>query len=449
MTCLAGLGVVALLASCAAAPAAPPTRAAALPSTLPAIRSFADTSAVPVRRSNGEMAQDFLDLTFQLESGRNVVAMTRYEGPITVRVAAGAQPTLIQDLDLLLARLRNEAGISIARTNDAVASIHIVPVPQRDLQRAVPQAACFVVPNVMDWNSYLQLRRSPSVDWTRLQTRGTAAMFIPADAAPQEIRDCLHEELAQALGPLNDLYRLPDSVFNDDNIHTVLTGFDMLMLRATYAPELRSGMTRAQATAVIGPVLQRLNPAGGSASAPAVPSTPRDWITAMETALIGGSSPAARRQAVNNAVSMARTLRWDGPRAGFTYYAQGRLMIGHDSAAAVTAFNNADLIYSSSPLTRIHAAHIAVQKAAFSLRAGDAMTTIRLTDGAIPVAAAHQNAALLATLMTFKAAAFDMQGDSVAAQALRVDSLGWARYGFGSDANVRARQAEVDGLRPY
>ncbi len=45
------------------------------------------------------------------------------------------------------------------------------------------------------------------------------------------MRDCLHEELAQALGPLNDLYRLSNSVFNDDNFHSVLTGFDMEMLR--------------------------------------------------------------------------------------------------------------------------------------------------------------------------------------------------------------------------
>ena len=28
-------------------------------------------------------------------------------------------------------------------------------------------------------------------------------VFVPADASPQELRDCLHEELAQALGPLN------------------------------------------------------------------------------------------------------------------------------------------------------------------------------------------------------------------------------------------------------
>jgi hypothetical protein len=30
-----------------------------------------------------------------------------------------------------------------------------------------------------------------------------------------------------------------------------------------------------------------------------------------------------------------------------------------------------------------------------------------------------------------------------------VDSLGWARYGFCSDENVRARLAEIHGLRLY
>jgi hypothetical protein len=64
------------------------------------------------------------------------------------------------------------------------------------------------------------------------------AVFIPSDVSPQEVRDCLHEEVAQALGPLNDLYRLPDSVFNDDNFHAVLTGFDMLILRTYYDAEL-------------------------------------------------------------------------------------------------------------------------------------------------------------------------------------------------------------------
>ena len=88
------------------------------------------------------------------------------------------------------------------------------------------------------------------------------AIIIPNDASPQEVRDCLHEELAQALGPLNDLYRLPNSVFNDDNVHTVLTNFDMLILRATYAPELASGMSRDAVAQRLPSIFARINPRG-------------------------------------------------------------------------------------------------------------------------------------------------------------------------------------------
>ena len=41
------------------------------------------------------------------------------------------------------------------------------------------------------------------------------------------MRDCLNEEITQALGPANDLYRLPDSIWNDDNFHGMATPFDM------------------------------------------------------------------------------------------------------------------------------------------------------------------------------------------------------------------------------
>jgi hypothetical protein len=441
--------LAALVASCSPAPVSPPTTRAATISSIPAMRGFSDTFFVPVTRDNPEMAQDFLDLTFRLESGRAIVAMTRFEGPITVRVAPGAPATLAPDLDVLLNRLRREANIDITRTDLPSASITVQAVPQKALQRAVPQAACFVVPRVRDWDEYLKLRKTEAVDWTALKTRTNATIFIPADAAPQEIRDCLHEELAQALGPLNDLYRLPDSVFNDDNIHAVLTGFDRLMLRTTYAPELHSGMSRRQASNVIGPLLARLNPQGQRKGYSVFPDTSREWISAIETALTNGSSAVARRKSVERAVKIAHQFNWGGPREGFSYYALGRLQVGLDSSAALAAFNRADQIYGTSTSMQIHSAHVAVQKAAFTLSAGDASGTIKLVDGATPVAARHQNAALLATLMMFKAEALDMQGDSVAAQAERVDSLGWARYGFGSDENVRARLAEIHGLRLY
>ena len=97
------------------------------------------------------------------------------------------------------------------------------------------------------------------------------SLFIPSDASPQEIRDCLHGE--RGAGPLNDLYRLPNSVFNDDNIHTILTDFDMMVLRATYAPELRSGMTRAEVAARLPAILRRINPAGEGVAYHALPPT--------------------------------------------------------------------------------------------------------------------------------------------------------------------------------
>ncbi|WP_090159530.1 DUF2927 domain-containing protein [Loktanella sp. DSM 29012] len=440
---------LAFAASCAPVQPVDTITRAATTSALPPMQGFADTSPVRVTRSNAEMAQDFLDLTFRLESGRTISTMTRFEGPLTVRVLGSAAPTLATDLDVLLSRLRQEADLDIRPTQSSDASITIQAIPQRTLQRAVPKAACFVVPRVRDWDEYMASRSSGRVDWSTLTQREHAAIFVPADAAPQEIRDCLHEELAQVLGPLNDLYRLPDSVFNDDNIHAVLTGFDMLMLRVTYAPELRSGMTRAQVASALPAILARLNPRGGSGGTASFPDTSRDWIRAMETALTEGSSPATRRAAAARAVRIGQTLGWTGPREGFAYYAMGRLEVGNDSRAALAAFEAADRIYRASQATQIHSAHIAVQKAAFALSAGDAMTTIELADLAIPLAREHQNAALLATLMMFKAEALELQGGSVAAEALRLDSLPWARYGFGSDDNVRARLAEVRGLRPF
>jgi hypothetical protein len=41
-----------------------------------------------------------------------------------------------------------------------------------------------------------------------------------------------------------------------------------------------------------------------------------------------------------------------------------------------------------------------------------------------------------------------MQGRTAEAQAARLDSLAWGRYGFGPDSAVRARAAEIAALVP-
>ena len=426
-----------------------PTRAPSIMQDLPPMKAFAPTPLVPPTRANAEIARDFLDLSFRMESGKPLPIMTRFDGPITVRVVGEATDSLVSDLHALLTRLRREAGINILMTDAEDASITVETVPQRTLQRAVPRAACFVVPRISSWAEFRRSGRSDAVDWSTLERREKATVFLPSDAAPQEVRDCLHEELAQAIGPLNDLYRLPDSVFNDDNIHTVLTGFDMLILRAYYAPEMRNGMTEAEATEAIPGVLARLNPAGQLRRPKARTGTSREWIDAMNIALSAGPNADRRRRAAQNAIMMGDQSGWTGPRQGFAYYAYGRLEISNDPDRALQAFNAAETLYGQSTTTEIHAAHIAVQKAAFALAAGDAEATLALVDEAIPVARQHQNAALLATLMMFKAEALEMSGNATAARAVRMDSLGWARYGFGADRNVQARLIEIASLRPF
>lgn len=439
------------MASCTPLPQdAPPSRAAGFAQALPPMQVFETHFVAPAARPNSEIAQDFLDLSFRMESGRSVAQMTRFEGPITVRATGAVNPTMLRDLEELLARLRTEARLDIQMVPTTYpASITVEAVPRATLQAVVPKAACFVVPRLTSWAAFKTARHTSKVDWTTLTRRDRAAIFVPSDVAPQETRDCLHEELAQALGPLNDLYRLPDSVFNDDNIHAVLTGFDMLILRTFYAPDLRNGMSRSEAAARVPGILARLNPAGARAVGVPVSETSRDWIEAMETALTRAKPAADRRAAAQKAIALGTSLGWTGARAGFAYYAYGRLEVGNNPNAALAAFNAAETRYSQSSTTQIHAAHAAVQQAAFALAAGDAERTIALSDRWADVAAAHQNAALLATLLMFKAAALEMRGDTAQAESLRLDSLGWARYGFGSDKNVSARLNEIAALRPY
>ncbi len=425
-----------------------PTRTMGLQDALPPMRSFAGNPIATPTRSNREIGKDFMDLAFRMESGRPVARLTRFEAPISVRVTGDVPASLPQDLRALLGRLRSEANIDIFMTGAESASITIEAIPRRVLNEAVPRAACFVVPRVSSWEEFKTVRRTPTVDWTTLERRDRAAVFVPSDVAPQEIRDCLHEELAQALGPLNDLYRLSDSVFNDDNIHAVLTAFDMLILRAYYDPGLQNGMSRGQVAARLNPILARLNPAGEIQTPRPQNDTTRDWIENIETALTAGSSAQRRRNAALQAVSVAKALNWSGPRDGFAHYAFGRLNVGHDSDIALASFNQALSIYNRSSETRLHAAHVSVQLAAFALSAGDGAAVLNLVEGAMPIAAAHENAALLATLMMFKAEALDMTGQKDAAAAVRMDSLGWARYGFGDDQQVRARLREIASLNP-
>ena len=433
------------LSACVAPPHPEAARAVATDFVLPPARNFGAATVTPPQRSNADMARDFLDLTFQLENGRPIAVFSRFEEPVTVRMTGSIPATAANDLARLLGRLRSEAGINIRQVSSGDAAITIEFMPRQKMQRYVPRAACFVVPRVGSWKEYLSARRS-DLDWTTLSRRDRAAVFVPNDTSPQEVRDCLHEELAQALGPLNDLYRLPDSVFNDDNIHAVLTGFDMLMLRTHYAPELASGMTPGAVSLLLPGILDRLNPRGRGGGSLPPDVTPREYAAAIDTALGPGASATRRRLAAKTAVDICMARNWQDGRAGFAWMAVGRLALGREPESALQAFTQASAIFHNSPYLGLHAAHSDMHLATFALADGNAAEAIRLTNRAMPAAAAAQNASLLASLMMVKAEALALSGRASEAHQVRLDSLGWARYGFGSDAEVRKRMLGIATL---
>ncbi|OUS37508.1 ATP-dependent transcriptional regulator [Rhodobacterales bacterium 56_14_T64] len=438
-----------LVAGCDAVPLEqPPTRARIADSSLPPIKDFASAHPVTPQRSNADMARDFLDLHFMLEGGSTLPVFTRFEGPITLRVTGRPTSSFNADLSKLLSRLQREAGINIRRIDDGSAHITIQSVSRAEIRRALPKAACFVVPNVSSLAEFRRNKRNPSTNWSQLRQRNRLAIFLPNDVSPQEVRDCLHEELAQAIGPLNDLYRLPDSVFNDDNVHTVLTGFDMLILRATYAPELTTGMSRAEVAARLPAILSRNNPRGDSLPSAPLQETSRDWIKSVEAALGPDTNGEARKRAANQAVATAQRLAWRDHRRAFSHYILGRMIQASDPTLAQKHFQTSMHFLGQSSNTVLHRAHIAARMAAYEIARGNGPAALTLVQPSITTAAQFENAALLSTLMLLQAEALELTGDFEAARAVRLDSLGWARYGFGSDWAVRAKMSEIAALGP-
>lgn len=435
------------LTGCVAPPPAQVSKAEAenpaAATALPALQSFSGSAAVAALRSNAEMERDYLDLVFRMESGRTLPTLTRFSGPITIAMRGNVPGTAPTELARVVNRFRNEAGLDVSIVpNPEQASIVIDFRPKNEMRRAVPTAACFVVPGVKSFDEYQHSRGTVKVDWSRVQKRERAAIFVPSDTNPQEVRDCLHEELAQAMGPLNDLYRLSDSVFNDDNFQSVLTGFDMLMLRVHYSPELANGMNEAEVAQRLPGILNRLNPKGARAGELRQMS-PRSWIGATEASFAGGR---AHPEAAQRMLSIAMAQGWHDGRLAFSHFALARALSSSDPAASVQHYVRAQAIWRGLPGGAIHAAHVDMQLAAIALSSGESAKALALTERAIPVARQFQNASLLATLLGMQAEAYEATGRVTEARAARLDSLGWARYAFGSEAQVRARMNDIAAL---
>jgi hypothetical protein len=80
---------------------------------------------------------------------------------------------------------------------------------------------------------------------------GTVVIPVERAEALGKLVPCVIEEVTQMLGLLNDSRYFHPTVFSDVTDDEFLTGFDFLLLKLLYSPEVTTGMTYSQAAPVI------------------------------------------------------------------------------------------------------------------------------------------------------------------------------------------------------
>ncbi|HUF55960.1 MAG TPA: DUF2927 domain-containing protein [Thermohalobaculum sp.] len=418
--------------------------------TTAAMPSDADFgAAVPAEGtavSNQTLAHLFTTLTHDMEWGDQRPHLVRYEGPILVGVegAAGADGAYDEFLDRFLGLLRQNAGIDIRRSERG-ANLHIrfVGGAFGDL---LPTVSCLVAPGDKSWQVFA---RNPGRHGGRALARAQATdhmtIFIPSTARPYLVRNCLLEEVTQALGPANDLYGLGASIFNDDAAHVWPTAFDYLMLRVLYSPEMRTGMDRAATEQAARRVLDRINPAGIHAAPGVLPEQRRmaSWRRYIQRVFSRRTGPEEATRLAGKALELAIEK---GPNSVYHCHSLltlGRVVSYRDPASGLEVFERARAVCGAAHGARdVRLARIGIEQAAALLRLGRHAEVLPLADQSLPILAAHGQDERISSLYALRARALNALGRHADAHEARELARQWGAYAFGTGATHLAQAGE-------
>ncbi|NNL17865.1 MAG: ATP-dependent transcriptional regulator, partial [Boseongicola sp.] len=161
-----------------------------------------------------------------------------------------------------------------------------------------------------------------------------------------------------------------------------------------------------------------------------------------------GENRGRRITAARRAVALAGGFGATDTRLAYSHYVLGRLSLSRNPDQALGNFLAAGKIYQNRPDTAIHEAHVAMQIAAFQLSAGRAEVALGLVNRNLEVVTQSEHAALLSLLLLIKAEALAILDRPIQSAEAQNDALAWARYGFGNEADIRARVSEIRAISP-
>ena len=401
--------------------------------------------AQPLRWSAKSVARDFDRLIFQREWGDKVSALMKWEDPVTVALATPELVRYRPFLDAFLQRIRSAApNLAISSLSAPRGDITLRNAPRAQMIDVAEDALCFFIPFDVTWEEYKALDASGGVSWDDPDAFDAITIFIPAYAAPYEVRACILEEITQALGPGNDLSDLDDSIFNDDNAHVWPTSFDFLILRTLYQPTLRNGATPQDANAR---ALQQLQTETLGAAQRRIDQLDAKYDHAIDVAENDVDAPL-RRQAARAAISLAQTQGAAPHRLGEAYRAASFVAFeAADYASAIDYLLKAERAHALAlDPASVHLARVRSELAINLINLEQFETGLALLDLAAPVFAANGLDWQLAHAMRWRAIALSQSGRWAEASGTALEALDWARYVYGGDSRAVAgwRQEFLD-----
>ncbi|QIE55258.1 DUF2927 domain-containing protein [Pikeienuella piscinae] len=406
-----------------------------------------------IRWSAETLADDFIELTFVSEWGAVRDRLLRWEEPVRVALSGPELAAYRSDAAALIARIAAGApGLDIALAPEDEANITLRTAPAEAMAQVAPDALCFLIPFSGEWRAWREAEARGVRVWEGLERLDAITIFLPTFAAPHEIRACMEEEIAQALGPMNDIMRLEDSVFNDDNARGALTSFDLLMLRILYDPEMRTGMSPVEARRTALTALARPGtPRTGDRLRRRAPADPiyADLVTRAALAPV----PAAEALWAERALVLAESFGpYDHRRGAATLEAGRAAFFDGRSKDAIRLLRRAEEIFLAtlgpdSP----RLADTRTDLGAILTQAGRPEEALVVLDAAIPALGANADAWSLAHAFRWRALALAESGNLHNAAETAREALDWARYVYGADS-AAARGWALDfaaiGLAP-
>ncbi len=214
---------------------------------------------------------EFVPSNGRLVAAETASALRRWQDQVRIGLVFGGsvdEPTRQDDratVNALARRLADVSGhpITVGAAANANLTVFVVDETERrglgpELRRMVPGLSDALVNAVVDMapTTFCMIVAFSEESEPFVYRRAFAV--IRAEHPPLLRRSCFHEEIAQGLGLANDSPEARPSIFNDDEEFALLTEQDEQMLAILYDPQLRPGMSSAEAAPIVAGLAEAL-----------------------------------------------------------------------------------------------------------------------------------------------------------------------------------------------